>query len=351
MNVELIHDARKMLRISVVEHPRLIRVLKQLNAETTFSLPGRVFFVVGLPGFGVSTIAKALKSQINKDTQPFNPFQAVEIVAQVPLSGTFNWKQFFEQGLTFLNEPVVGQRMRAVDSPNGITKFSGNAVFRGATKYQDDFSSALQRRMTRTLIVQNAHNMIRGLDEKSLGLPLDVIQQLAQGKGQTPQKVVLSGHPDLLKMFTDNSEHFLHAQTIAVLPYEEKDPDITDFLSLLAGYESMFSRFIEPFCLQNNAKEIYKKTMSGEGWIERSLSDAFVHLELEQLSRLSWANIEKHLPNQKVADRLRKDAQELTAILGDTVSTYTQKSVRLTPANRRSRPFERLPGNDPVGFN
>lgn len=351
MTPEIIQEARKSLRSSFIEHPRFTETLKQLSTETAFSLPGRIFFLVGPPGFGVTTTARALKSLINKETQPFNPYQALEMTALVPTDGVFKWKQFFEQGLTTLNEPVVGQRLRAIDSPNGITKFAGNATFRSAQKYQNDFSAALQRRMTRTIIVQHAHNMTRGIDDKALGLPLDVMQQLAQGKGQTPQNVVLSGYPDLLKILTDDSSQYLHSKIIVVLPYAEEESEIAQFKILLAGYERLLTKIIEPFCLQNNAKDIYDKTLSGVGWIERTLSDSLVHLELRPDARLSWQDIKKQLPSQKEADSIHKCLQGLNDLLGAKVPEKDKKTVPLKSQNRSSIPFERKPWNDPVGFN
>lgn len=349
MNLDDIQSARKSLRINFIEHPRQTETIKLLETETTFSLNGRVFLLIGLPGFGVTTIAKALKSNINRETHPFNPFQALEIKAKAPPSGSFNWKTFFEEGLTLLNEPVVGQRLRAIDAPNGITKFAGNAMFRGVDKYLNDFSSALSRRMTRTIIVHNAHNMLLGVDEKLKGRAFAVMHQLADGPAQNPLNVVLCGTPALLKVLTDDPSQYLHLRKVVVPPYAQDEKDLSQYMTLLSGYEDLLKNVMEPRCLKDHAKDIYDRTLGGVGWIEAMLSDSLVQLELRPDAPLSWDDVKKHMPPMSVRDGLNKMLLEM-GCPAINVSTKEEKPPSpIVRQNRSNKPFERGPGNDPVG--
>ena len=349
ISIDSIREGRRNLQRSFVEHSVFKETLDQLTANLTLPVPGRVYLLVGLPGFGVTSIAQTLRSRLCSESHPFNPYQALLLDAQIASGGDFSFGPLFEQGLRVLNEPIVGQKVRATDAPDRLTNFAATAVFRGASKLRPDFELAMVRRNVSTLIVTHAHRMRAGLADSKLGVPFDVVAQVLNGKQRLPACALLSGTPDLLRMRLPQTGHYLRSKVFCVAP-KSLAPD--KYIEMMAGYEALLKGLVEPGALTNkdNAMAFHTRTSDSAGWVKSVLGDALADLEREPKKPLTWARIERHLPPKKVTALLDREVKEFEQAMRDFQdSGGTEEMNKPAASTSGKKPFERKAGNDPVG--
>lgn len=345
--------AQRRLRDSVVSHRILDEKIQEVFTKVTLSPAGTVIVLVGVSGSGVTRVARAVRELCRKGSNPFNPFCAIELTAIAPTKGGFNWSTLFSNGLATLEEPILGQRRRATESPRGITEYFGSAVYRGESEYRTDFTEALQKRGCRLVSVLNAQFMLRRLWPEEFHHPLQLFHQLAGSRGKLPAVVLLSGTKDLLKMVRNDSGVHLCSQVVYVPNYLSTVPeDVLDFTQLLFRFQEMMGDCIEQNILVDNNEVLAKRTRGSSGWVKKSCVDALMSIPISDPRPLSWGDIEKHLPPIRALRRLDTETDAIREWLADHPDSHDAPTADLEhqrPKRRGRRVGERNPARDPVG--
>lgn len=352
MTQDQIDAALRRLQRESVAHDLFVTTLEQAVINASFSLSGMVHIVTGPPGC-VMTLGRAVGNRLRAQSHPFNPHSAIVITARPPLRKDFQWNAFFKEGLEALDQPILGQTRRATESSRGVTDFQGSATFRSAEDCRKDFRLALQGRMTRTLVVLNAHHMLVGLDEEDeeeMRRPLSVFSDLAGEVNGCPTSVILSGEPGLLKMRHRSAETDLVSKRLTMRGYDDiqGEKEAKNFLGLLMAYEKMLENVMEPRALTSNAKAIRDRTHGTDTWIRRALWCAVVLLRPGN-KQLKWTDIKEHLPTDAEAIVIGRHLEPNSS---KPAAAKELKSMSNEGSGRRGtrRPGTRGPASDPVGL-
>lgn len=351
-----LNDAAELLDRRPIAHPILQETIKEVHTRIAMARHGTVFLLVGIAGVGVTRVARAVKDLYRRNSHPYNPHSLIEVVARAPINAKFGWKPFFASSLSALDEPVLGQRRRAIESNLRLTAFTTTAQFRGAEDYRTDLQNALLRRNCNVISVIHADFFIRNMRIEETSHVLQLFDQLVS-VGQNPRVALLSGRPALLKIIRDDSRVDLCVEVVVVPPFDTtSDKGKKAAIEMLAGFEALISPVIVPNTLIENAQEIVERTVGTTGWVKRAISTAISDvLLLDRVRMIEWSDIRKRLPSKLARERLRSELDEISRwcehlMTDEHQSPGVTSESGVTAKGRPSgRVGERKSSRDPVG--
>ena len=354
--IEKLKDAADLLDRRPIAHPILEEIIQEVQTRITMAPRGTVILLIGVAGVGVTRVARAARDAYRRNSQPFNPYCAIEIVARAPISTKFGWKKFFASSLAALDEPVLGQRRRATESSLRVTTFTETAQFRGADDYRSDLENALLRRGCSVMSVLHADFFLRRMPIEEAPHVLQLFDQLVSVCSH-PRVALLSGRPSLLQIIRNDSRGDLCAEVIVVPPLDVRtESGRKAAIEMLAGFEQLLINIIVPNTLTANAEEIIHRIVGATGWVKRAISKAISDiLRLKHPRMIVWSDIRKHLPGRRVREQLEAEVREIAEWCeyldsGETGSpTIALEGKPYAKRKRSGRVGERSPSRDSVG--
>lgn len=356
--IQKLKEGAEILDRRSVSHQIFNDVKKEVLTRISLAPRGTVFILVGIAGVGTTRIAKAVREDYRRNSNPFNPYSAIEVAARAPISSKFGWKKFFAGALTALDEPVLGQKRRASESIKRFTTFTETAQFRGPEDYRNDLENALMRRGCEVISVLYADFFLRRMPPDEFPHVLQFFDQLVS-VCRTPRVALLSGRAALLQMIAGDSRGDLCVEVIEVPPLEDQsETGVKVIVEMLAGFEALIPQILPPETLVKNAQEISTRTVGATGWVKRALTQAISDvLLLERPRKLTWSDIKRRLPSTRVTEQLKAELKEIADWLdylksGDRrVESKATETDASEKKKHKRRPGERGPSRDPVGGN
>jgi len=200
---------------------------------------GSIILVYGPSGVGKTCLRLAVERRIVKaemakmqEDQSYQPFCSFEPKGP-DSSPTFSWLDFFERGLTSLNEPLIHYKIVVVqrDPIDGI----GFSLVRGGRALRSSFEKALGYRRTSDVFIDEGHHIGEVAGAARFKLDLETLKSLADTCNVT---LILFGTYDLLSFRTLNGQ--LGRRLFQVhLPRYRRDraDDVAEFKKVLRTFQ------------------------------------------------------------------------------------------------------------------
>ena len=342
--------ATRAIKTQSIETPLFTDTLNDLLANIQFAPRGTVLVCVGPTGSGVATLTRRLTSELVARTQPEDHYAALELRARFPTDTPFRWKNFFESGLEALNDPILGQRRRASESEHGITEFSKSATWTTRDQHQTQMANAAHRRGCTTLLISEAHHMLRRAKASDLDAVPITLHQLANSRFGLPAVVVATGSYELLRISnicaaSDFPMKFVHLRPLS----STIESDVKAWLSCCATYQELMGAYCPSDLLVDRADALFGATFGCIGWLQRTLLRAIATSSQHDAAQVSWDHIRDSLPTKREQKNLALEIEEGTRFFSEEVASETPSPRSSAPHRSKRRVGERNPSRDQVG--
>jgi energy-coupling factor transporter ATP-binding protein EcfA2 len=360
-------------------HPRLAAARESLLSAIREMEANSLVLVLGPTGVGKTTLRAKAEQMLTVEMMPELatdagrlPVVSVECIA--PDSGIFNWRDHFRRLLLQMDEPLVDYKLR-LEAP----AHSGQRVasFMPATRavgleYRHAVEQALRFRRPAAVLLDEAQHLARMGSGRRLSDQLDVIKSIANRTGTVH---VLFGTYELLAFRNLSAQLSRRSVDIHFPRYRVDDAnDRKAFLGVLRSFEQQLP-LPEPTDLVQEWEFLYERSIGCVGilkdWLARTLAGALKRnatcLTLKELRThaLSISQCEKMLSealegesrlveNKEHCNRLRtrlglslQEASPKDTSMGMLEQTRIENT---SPQKRRSKPGQRRPVRDPIGF-
>ena len=331
----------------------------------------KIVFVIGVTGSGKTRLIEELCRRLlviyaeEMMADPgMIPFAVTKVISPGPVA--FNWKDTYIQLLKQLQHPFAGYRGLGKNGPVG-DKDQGVGSGSNLSKWLSLSAAPLfrvlqdtiERRKTKTILLDEAHHALRLTSAQSLESQLDHLKFLAD---ESPALFVLFATPSLLKM-VDFSGQIIRRREVLDFRRYIYDP-------------ALESGGLEPF---GEAVAHYAEGL--EGHLEVDLLDEISYLFqgsigciglLHQWLRRAWSRAKGRRITMDILNQTVKSLRGRKRILDEALQgeAYFQTkegeesefltALGFTPENeegnpaekpkKRARPFKRKPHNDKVGM-
>lgn len=183
-----------------LKHPRIERVLDELNTLIHPGSQSSILLVVGPTGVGKSTLAKYMVEQAMADAVAEMTANAGLIPAayvEAPTSGEddFSWRMFYMQVLAQLGEDLSAPRVAyGIDPATGRMMKPRGMSLNGLAGLRTAVERCLKERETRFLAIDEAVHIIQQTRPNRLQIQLDTLKSLAN---KSSAQIVMVGSYDL----------------------------------------------------------------------------------------------------------------------------------------------------------
>lgn len=306
-----------------VAHPKLAQVRNRIWRAITDSVPGTIIMVFGPSGVGKTTVCDHLDKSIrqkfgalyekNRELIPL-----VKIEASNSVTGSFDWKHYFQELLVELGEIAVDHKMclpvRQAEAylKAAWTPQSSCATLRTAAE------AALRHRSPKGVLIDEAQHMCTTTSARRLVNQPNSIKSLA---GRTKTHHVLFGTYDLLELRNLNGQLARRVIEIHFERYNIRlDKDVEVFKNILRQFQSHLpvKRALD---LAANWELIYSRCLGCIGILKETLNRALSMALDEESTALEMKHLEASLLRTSQASYLFEDIMSGEAKLeGDRIS-------------------------------
>jgi AAA domain len=310
----------------VIMHPLLMAAAQAL--EEAIREPGSalIIFVCEPAGFGKTTLKNlALQPNMEMKRAPF-----LSLLARPPLYGSFSWREFLLNGISTLEQPLIGRKdIIENDEEKAQVLHQGRSRSGSRTllRIRDDdlrisFETAMKRRCLSAVIIDDAQHLGRVSGKRQLQNQLDCLKSMAETTG-TPH--VLIGTYELFSLLHVSAQAMGCNDFIHFPRYGSTDEELSQFRGVLSTFQHML-----PF---EEATDILLEHW--EFCYERSLGCiGLLHFMLTRAVRAAlWA--EETKLSQRYLERYAISSVESYAILRETYDFETELAYTPSSADLR----------------
>jgi hypothetical protein len=187
-----------------VAHPSLEKAYKKLHRMVKNAKPGSLIFTFGPCGVGKTTLLRKLEKELTLEILPElhvdrGRIPVVYLLASNPLSGSFEWKEFFQQFLDELNDPLPEYKTDYTKwSDNYEGELSASDKYLSGGQYRRAVEKALKYRNPKAILIDDSHHFAKVGSGRKMFDHIDIIKSLAE---KTKKVFVLAGTYELLPLF------------------------------------------------------------------------------------------------------------------------------------------------------
>jgi hypothetical protein len=224
----------------VIMHPHLMAATQALEEALREPAGALIIFVCGPVGVGKTTlINRALQPNMEIERAPF-----LSLLARPPLYGSFSWREFLQNGISTLEQPLIGRKdIIKNDKENTHVAHQGESRSRSRTlqRIRDDdlrisFETAMKRRRPSAVIIDDAQHLGRVSGKQKLQNQLDCLKSMAETTGT---QHVLIGTYELFSLLNVSVQATGRSDFIHFPRYGSTDEELSQFRSALSTFQEL----------------------------------------------------------------------------------------------------------------
>lgn len=344
----------------IVAHPRLVEVDRDVKHAIRYATQGRLILVFGPTGVGKTTLRRGLERALTDMLQPElvqDPGQIplVSVEAVAPEQGNFDWPDFYQRALLYLNEPLVDHKVVDATSIDGQLIKQAKPTLR---TLRQALEQGLRHRHPVAFLIDDAHHLQKIAGSRRLQDQMDAIKSLAN---RSETVLVLIGTYELLNLTNLNDQLSHRSYHVPFARYQPADSEeIHAFKTVLNTFQHHLPLSEVPE-LTPRWEYFYENSAGCVGllklWLCNSLAAALEeppHILTDRLlqrcaiSPDRLLNIAREIREgeRKWAELAEKQGQ-IRAALG--LAPYPVSTEPEPPARQKRRVGERRPVRDAVG--
>jgi len=288
-----------------IAHPHLEAADKALRRAIQEPGGASIINVFGPARVGKSTMVDHVIRTIILEMLPLlqqdrERVPLLSLMPRPPLSGFFNWKDFFQDGLVAFDEPLIDHKIARDheddEDPIGLVRSDGTRIKRkppAGTKdaLRQSFETATKRRRPVAIFVDEAQHLGKVSSERQLQNQLDCIKSLAENTGTI---FVLIGTYQLLPLRDLSAQLIGRSLDIHFPRYRNTEKELAQFKNVLRTFQDALPFSEETDILLEHWDYCYECSIGCVGNLRLMLVRA-VHAALwAGAKKLNWKHLKTH---------------------------------------------------------
>jgi AAA domain len=283
-----------------IAHPHLVKADKALSEALQEPGGASIVNVFGPARVGKSTmknhvIRAVLLELLPTLQQDRERVPLISLMPRPPLSGYFNWKDFFQEGLVAFDEPLISYKI-AFDTEEDEGQFVESRSKRNPPQGTKDalrqsFETATKRRRSVAIFIDEAQHLGKVSSDRQLQNQLDCIKSLAENTGTI---IVLIGTYQLLPLRNLSAQLIGRSLDIHFPRYRNTEKEVSQFKNVLWTFQNALPFVEETDILLKHWEFCYERSIGCVGNLRLMLVRA-VHAALwTDAKTLSWNHLKTH---------------------------------------------------------
>jgi hypothetical protein len=305
----------------IIAHPHLTAADEALRRA--IQEPGGTYIinVFGPARVGKSTMMNHVFRTIILEMQPLlqqdrERVPLLWLSPRPPLSGYFNWKDFFQDGLVAFDEPLIDHKIAHDlgddEELTGLARPDGSRIKRKPPEGSKDamrqsFETTTKRRRPVAIFVDEAQHLDRVSSERQRQNQVDCIKSLAEKTGTI---FVLIGTYELLPLRNLSAQLIGRSLDIHFPRYRSTAKDLSQFKNVLRTFQDALPFAEETDVLLEHWEFCYERSIGCVGNLRLMLVRA-VHAALwADAKTLTWNHLKTHAFREAESYEMMREAFE-----------------------------------------
>jgi hypothetical protein len=299
-----------------IAHPHLVTADKALSEALQEPGGASIVNVFGPARVGKSTmknhvIRTVLLELLPTLQQDRERVPLISLMPRPPLSGYFNWKDFFQDGLVAFDEPLIGYKIAFDTEEDEGQSFKSRSKRNPPQGTKDalrqSFETATKRRRSVAIFIDEAQHLGKVSSERQLQNQLDCIKSLAENTGTI---IVLIGTYQLLPLRNLSAQLIGRSLDIHFPRYRSTKKELSQFQNVLRTFQDALPFVEETDILLKHWEFCYERSIGCVGNLRLMLVRA-VHAALgTDAKTLSWNHLKTHAFSEAESYEMMREAYE-----------------------------------------
>jgi hypothetical protein len=310
----------------IIAHPHLEAADKALRRAIQEPGGASIINVFGPARVGKSTMMNHVIRTIVLEMLPLlqqdrERVPLLRLSPRPPLSGYFNWKDFFQVGLVAFDEPLIEHKIAHDlgddEDPTGLVRLDGSRIKRKPPEGSKDalrqsFATTARRRRTVAIFVDEAQHLDKVSSDRQRQNQVDCIKSLADETGTI---FVLIGTYELLPLRDLSAQLIGRSLDIHFPRYRSTPRELSQFKNVLRTFQDALPFVEETDILLKHWEFCYERSIGCVGNLRLMLVRA-VHAALwADAKTLSWNYLKTHAFREAESYEMMREAYEVKVCL------------------------------------
>jgi hypothetical protein len=328
----------------IIAHPHLEAADNALRSAIQEPGGASIINVFGPARVGKSTMMNHVIRAIILEMLPLlqqdrERIPLLRLSPRPPLSGYFNWKDFFQVGLVAFDEPLIEHKIAHDHGDDeeltGLVRPDGSPIKRKPPEGSKDalrqsFETAAKRRRPVAIFVDEAQHLDNVSSDRQRENQVNCIKSLAENTGTI---FVLIGTYELLPLRDLSAQLIGRSQDIHFPRYRSTAKELSQFKNVLWTFQDALPFVEETDVLLEHWEFCYERSIGCVGNLRLMLVRA-VHAALWTGAKtLSWNHLKTHAFREAESYEMMREAYEGESLLASNPTQRTQlrKMLGLDP--------------------
>ena len=305
----------------IIAHPHLEATDKALRRAIQEPGGASIINVFGPARVGKSTMMNHVIRTIILEMLPLlqqdrERVPLLRLSPRPPLSGYFNWKDFFQVGLVAFDEPLIERKIARDpgddEDPTGLVRLDGSLIKRKPPEGTKDalrqsFATTVKRRRPVAIFVDEAQHLDKVSSDRQRQNQVDCIKSLADETGTI---FVLIGTYELLPLRDLSAQLIGRSLDIHFPRYRSTSRELSQFKNVLRTFQDALPFVEETDILLKHWEFCYERSIGCVGNLRLMLVRA-VHAALwADAKTLSWNHLKTHGFREAESYEMMREAYE-----------------------------------------